>query len=109
MSRALTAVKIISEIHRIMLQDSFTKGVFREMDGFLVLMSVLSTLHDAPDPATPSIEVTVAGAEQSVDCSQLVFLVLSEALNGHVENEQFFRVSPQHALFTCISTSSRVV
>lgn len=83
--------EIISEIHRIMLQDSFTKGVFREMDGFLVLMSVLSTLHDAPDPATPSIEVTVAGAEQSVDCSQLVFLVLSEALNGHVENEQFFR------------------
>ena len=31
---------------RIMLQDEVTKNVFREMDGLLVSMSVLSSIQD---------------------------------------------------------------
>lgn len=34
------------------MRDEVTKNVFREMDGFLVLMSVLSTIRDHPDSTT---------------------------------------------------------
>ncbi|PPQ75051.1 hypothetical protein CVT24_010464 [Panaeolus cyanescens] len=46
-------VEIMTEIHRIMQQDQsgYTKSVFREMDGFLCLMSVLSDLSVEPDSA----------------------------------------------------------
>ena len=81
-----------------MSQDSATKSVFREMDGFLVLMSVLSTIQDrSPQPAaatTPRIQVE--GAEESIDCAHLVFTVLCEALKDDPENEEFFRVSSDH-------------
>ncbi|KAF6760566.1 hypothetical protein DFP72DRAFT_988225 [Ephemerocybe angulata] len=83
--------EILSEILRIMQQDAFTKGVFREMDGFLVLMSVLSTIQVKPETNTPTIEVTVAGADKSTSCSRLVFSVLIEALVDEPENEDFFR------------------
>lgn len=33
--------QVLVEIHGIMVQDGCMKDVFREMDGFLVLMSVL--------------------------------------------------------------------
>jgi hypothetical protein len=67
-----------------MLQDEVTKNVFREMDGFLVLMSVLSTIqdhHHAQDDHTAAIETT-----------RLVFVVLAEATTDHLENSDFFRV-----------------
>ncbi|KAF5339895.1 hypothetical protein D9611_009101 [Ephemerocybe angulata] len=70
--------EILSEILRIMQQDAFTKGVFREMDGFLVLMSVLSMIQVKPDTNTPTIEVTVAGADKSTSLDE-------------PENEDFFR------------------
>jgi hypothetical protein len=84
-----------------MTQDSFTKGVFREMDGFLVLMSVLSTIQDRDaDANTPTIQVTLEGAHQKSSCIRLLFLLLSEALSDEPENEEFFRVS-----LSCLCTT----
>jgi len=64
-----------------MLQHEVTKNVFREMDGFLVLMSVLSTIHHTQDDHTAAIETT-----------RLVFVVLAEATTDHPHNSDFFRV-----------------
>ncbi|KIJ91312.1 hypothetical protein K443DRAFT_686155 [Laccaria amethystina LaAM-08-1] len=67
----------------IMLQVGATNNVFREMDGFLVLMSVLSTIqdhHQTQDDHTAAIETT-----------RLVFVVLAEATTNHLENSGFFR------------------
>ncbi len=32
-------------MHRIMLENACTKDVFRELDGFLLIVNVLSILH----------------------------------------------------------------
>ena len=41
--------QLLAEMHNVMLEDVATKDVFREMDGFLVVMSVLSTLQAVDD------------------------------------------------------------
>ena len=75
-----------------MAQDHITKAVFREMDGFLVLISVLSTLQDTPQTATTTPATIEAQGAPSVNCARLVFSVLNEALQGDQENEDYFRV-----------------
>ena len=78
------------EIHKIMLEDACTKDVFREMDGFVVLMSVLSTIQP-----THSWAISDAGDPIVVDvleATRLVFAILSEALHHHEENDTFFEV-----------------
>ena len=86
-----------------MQQDSFTKDVFREMDGFLVLTSVLSTLQDksptVAEATTPTVKVE---GQEDIHCARLAFTVLSEALKGNPENEEFFRVC-----IACLSTRTR--
>ncbi|KAF9267665.1 beach-domain-containing protein [Marasmius fiardii PR-910] len=79
--------EVLSEIYRIMLQDSRTKDVFRELDGFLLLMSTLSTTHPSrvPDP-----EYTLANI---IDNMRLVFVVASEAMYNHPENTDHFNTS----------------
>lgn len=81
---------MLTEIHKIMLQDACTKDVFREMDGFLVLMSVLSTIHPTFSQETRN---ETAGPEL-LEATRLVFLILSEALHKHNENVTYFKVSP---------------
>lgn len=68
--------QILHEIRRMMQQDTFTKEVFREMDGFLSLMSVLASF----------------GPEDDVECIRTVFAVLIEAMHNSQENEIYFRV-----------------
>ena len=47
-SKEVNRVKqVLAEIQRILLQESQTKDVFRELDGFLVLISVLSTVYQS--------------------------------------------------------------
>ena len=74
-----------------MLQDACTKDVFRELDGFLVLMSVLSTVQ------TTSIGLVVEPIEQIqtdvLQNARLVFLVVSEAMDNNAENTLYFNVS----------------
>ena len=74
----------------MMQQDSFTKEVFREMDGFLSLMSVLTSF----------------GPEDDVECIRTVFSVLIEAMHDSHENEIYFRV--RACLMLPCSNSQRV-
>ena len=73
-----------------MYQDACTKDVFREMDGFLMLMSVLSTIHPTFSQETTRGES--AGTEL-LEVTRLTFLILSEALYKHNENVEYFKVS----------------
>ncbi|OJT13456.1 Beige protein -like protein [Trametes pubescens] len=82
-------IEVLSEIHKIMLQDACTKDVFREMDGFLVLMSVLSTIHPTFSKETRE---EAAGSEL-LEATRLVFVILSEALHKHNENAVYFRAA----------------
>ncbi|TFK36229.1 hypothetical protein BDQ12DRAFT_737089 [Crucibulum laeve] len=83
--------EILSEIQRIMLQDACTKDVFREMDGFLVLMSVLSTTNVEDRSNGSANEKKDQALQQIIDSARLVFMILSEAMFEHEENAKFFR------------------
>ncbi|KAF7792655.1 hypothetical protein EIP86_003752 [Pleurotus ostreatoroseus] len=83
--------QVLVEIHGIMTQDGCTKDVFREMDGFLVLMSVLSTIQPAHSWA-----VAVEGdmiVHEVLEAVRLVFAIISEAMDDHKENATFFERS----------------
>ncbi|KAI0360774.1 beach-domain-containing protein [Trametes cingulata] len=82
-------IEVLSEIHKIMLQDACTKDVFREMDGFLVLMSVLSTIHPTFSKETRE----EAASSELLEATRLVFVILSEALHKHNENASYFRTA----------------
>ncbi|KAJ8072576.1 beige protein-like 1 [Marasmius tenuissimus] len=79
--------EVLSEIHRIMLQDSRTKEVFRELDGFLVLMSTLSTTHPS------QVHDQEYAPEDAIEGTRLVFVAVSEAMYNHPENTEYFNVS----------------
>ena len=114
----------LAEIQRILVQDPRTKDVFRELDGLLVLMSVLSTVQEQPLSgasisrpqsldSSPVVVVVVDEAPQEVDEQQslladvvestrLVFMILSEAMYKHPRNAEWFRVS--HYYFSAFPT-----
>lgn len=73
-----------------MLEDSCTKEMFCAMDGFLVLMSVLSTIQPAHSwpVAEPGDQIVL----DVLEATRLVFAILSESLHNHTENVQFFEV-----------------
>lgn len=100
------------------LDEPRTKAVFREMDGFLCLINVLSALSTNP----VSRETVDHALDQGVDvqqehcqmkeCIRLVFVVVSEALDGCTANEIYFRTkvgweSFSDALDTLLSGSSK--
>lgn len=78
-----------------MLQDSCVKDVFRELDGFLVLMSVLSSVHTSGISADES-EVEVL--TQVLETTRLVFITMSEAMYESPDNADYFSVSPLYSL-----------
>jgi hypothetical protein len=81
---------VLVEIHGIMVQDACTKDVFREMDGFLVLMNVLSTIQP-----THSWSIASTGdpiVHEVLEAVRLVFSILSEAMDDHQANVIFFEV-----------------
>ncbi|KAI8986856.1 beach-domain-containing protein [Trametes punicea] len=82
-------VEVLTEIHKIMLQDACTKDVFREMDGFLVLMSVLSTIYPTFSQETGED----ASSSELLEAARLVFVILSEALHQHNENVEYFKTA----------------
>ncbi|OCH84794.1 beach-domain-containing protein [Obba rivulosa] len=85
-----TRIEVLSEIHRILLQDSCTKDVFREMDGFLVLMSMLASLHSSPVPSTARSDDHRA---DGLEATRLVFVIFSEAMHHHRQNMHYFKNS----------------
>lgn len=72
-----------------MLQNGATKDAFRQLDGFLVLMSVLSNIHDPSDFVVEPEEV-LSGI--TVELTSLVFMCMSEAMNNNSENMEYFHV-----------------
>ncbi|KAH9896772.1 beach-domain-containing protein [Cubamyces lactineus] len=88
-------IEVLNEIHKIMLQDACTKDVFREMDGFLVLMSVLSTIH----PTFTKETREEAASSELLEATRLVFVILSEVLHKHNENAAYFKTAVGHESF----------
>jgi hypothetical protein len=73
-----------------MQQDAHTKDVFRELDGFLTLMSLLSSVQDRPHTVVVEPEEQVL--LQVLETVRLIFVNLAEATNDHLENSEYFRV-----------------
>lgn len=83
----LAVSQILAEIHRIMNQNSYTKDVFREMDGFLGLYNVLSMLRTS-DSSNREEE------NKKLHRVRLVLEIMSDATFEHDENARFFKVCP---------------
>lgn len=82
-------IDVLSEVHRIMLQDACTKDVFRELDGFLTIISTLSTLN-APRQG-PIAEPEEQVRAEMLEGTHLIFSIASEAMYDHEENSEFFQ------------------
>ncbi|KAF7343336.1 hypothetical protein MVEN_01765900 [Mycena venus] len=78
-------MEVLVEIQRIMMQDvpGATKDVFREMDGFVGLMSALSTAHERNG--------TEESISETIECSRLAFMITSDAITDHAENADYFK------------------
>ncbi|KAI0067044.1 beach-domain-containing protein [Artomyces pyxidatus] len=81
-------IEVLSEVHRIMLEDACTKDVFREMDGFLAIISTLSALH-APREG-PVAEPEDQILNEMIEGARLVFFIASEAMDDDEVNSQYF-------------------
>jgi hypothetical protein len=68
-----------------MKQECRTKDAFRESDGYLVLISILSTINTTHSAAedTPTLDETVHS----------VFRILSDSMHEHTDNQDYFVVS----------------
>ncbi|GLB40924.1 putative WD40 repeats [Lyophyllum shimeji] len=86
---ARTKIQVLAEIHRFFLQDAHTKDVFRELDGFLILMSLLSNIQDRSNSLVVEPEEQVLS--EVLESTRLIFTNLSEAMNDHTENAEYFR------------------
>ncbi|EPQ51421.1 beach-domain-containing protein [Gloeophyllum trabeum ATCC 11539] len=84
-------IETLSEIHRVMGENRCTKDVFREMDGFLVVMSVLSTVLAVQDGPVKEPEEQVV--QNVKEASRYIFTILSEAMYEHNENATYFERS----------------
>jgi hypothetical protein len=74
-----------------MLEDACTKDVFREMDGFLAIINILSTLRMYRDE-----NLTTERKEQvlseTMEAARLVFVIASEAMSDDENNSRYFEV-----------------
>ncbi|KAF8584664.1 beach-domain-containing protein [Ramaria rubella] len=78
-------LKLLTEIHRVMAEESTTKDVFRELDGFLIMMSLLSALH--------SDEVAAGNAQDLVErmeVARLALAITSLGMTDHPHNKDYF-------------------
>ena len=86
-------MQVMGEMHRIMLEDACTKDVFRELDGYLLVVNVLAILHayleihDKEKDGEQSSETT-----ETEEVERLAFMLLAESLNDHVHNQYYFEV-----------------
>ena len=79
---AAARLEVLEEILRVAQQATCTKDVFREMDGFLVLINLFTTVDMGEPPA-----------EQVLKQLRLAFAILSAVLKQHAINMDYFRVS----------------
>ncbi|KAI5118373.1 hypothetical protein M0805_008701 [Coniferiporia weirii] len=76
-------IEVMGEIHRIMVEDVCTKDVFRELDGYLLVVNVLAILHEY-------LEHGNSGVTQTEEGERLAFMLLAESLKGHKTNQHYF-------------------
>ncbi|KZV83557.1 hypothetical protein EXIGLDRAFT_568208, partial [Exidia glandulosa HHB12029] len=76
-------IQLLAEIQRIMVEDAATKDVFRECDGFVVLVNLLSTLR-------PPMSDDAQGSTETGEAARLAFAILAEGMRGHQANIDFF-------------------
>ncbi|KAF8509163.1 beach-domain-containing protein [Hysterangium stoloniferum] len=72
-------MRILAEIHRTMVEEAATKDVFRELDGFLVMMTILSALHEEGQDIVERMEV-----------ARLGLAITSLAMLDHPQNRNYF-------------------
>jgi hypothetical protein len=84
--------QVLTEVHRIMLEDACTKDVFREMDGFLAIINILSTLCTSREEGL-AVELEEQVVNEAVEAARLVFVIASEAMSDSEVNSQYFEVS----------------
>ncbi|KAI0029515.1 beach-domain-containing protein [Vararia minispora EC-137] len=81
-------IEVLSEVHRIMLEDACTKAVFRERDGFLAVVSALSSLAAPRDLVIVEPEEQVTA--EILEGIRLVFVIASEAMHEDETNSSYF-------------------
>ena len=74
-----------------MLEDACTKDVFREMDGFLAIINILSTLRTCREESLTT-ERKEQALDQTMEAARLVFVIASEAMSDDDNNSQYFEV-----------------
>ena len=74
-----------------MLEDACTKDVFREMDGFLAIVNILSTLRMSREENLPT-ERKEQVLNETIEAARLVFVIASEAMSNDENNSQYFEV-----------------
>ncbi|KAG6877946.1 hypothetical protein C0993_001804 [Termitomyces sp. T159_Od127] len=87
--QALRALQVLAEIQRILQQDAATKDVFRELDGFLILMSLLSNVQNRSSALV--VEPSKQMLADVIETTRLIITNLSEAIHQHTENAEYFR------------------
>ncbi|KAA1472737.1 beach-domain-containing protein [Dentipellis sp. KUC8613] len=95
-------IEVLSEVHRIMLEDACTKDVFRELDGFIAIISVLSTLHTRAEG--PVVEPEEQVTSDILEAARLIFVIASEAMHDHEANSRYFQ---QHVGYENLSQALR--
>jgi len=83
--------QVLTEVHRIMLEDACTKEVFRELDGFLAIINILSTLRMCREECL-STEREEQALSEIIEAARLVFVIASEAMSDDEMNSQYFEV-----------------
>lgn len=78
----------LAEIQKIMMKDTHTKHVFRELDGFLILMSLLSNALPYSGSNSDVPDHVIADALELV---RLIFVNLAEATSENLENCEYFQ------------------
>lgn len=74
-----------------MLENACTKDVFREMDGFLAIINILSTLPMCRKES-PTTEREEQALSNTIEVARLVFVIGSEAMIDNEMNSRYFEV-----------------
>lgn len=83
------SMQAMGEMHRIMVEDACTKDVFRELDGFLLLVNELSVLSAVVEREGRGNEASIT---EVIEGERLAFTLLAESFAGHSFNQHFFEV-----------------
>lgn len=79
--------QLLADIHRKMVEEPATKDVFRELDGFLVITSLLSSLRSNDEEEADSRDLI-----ERMEVARLALAITSEAMMDHTHNRDYFEV-----------------